>query len=670
MSTHPALLRLLATVLLVLLAPALVVAGEDGPPNIIVIFTDDQGYQDLGCFGSTTIKTPNLDRLADEGLRLTSFYAQPVCGVSRAALMTGCYPIRVAEPGNIKRLHTVPHPDEITMAEVLGSAGYATALIGKWHLTEKKADGPGGFDPVTMPNAQGFDYYYGTPLFNGFTVFVDDTKFRSPIFRNEEIVVEKVESWDHITQDYTREALAWIEKNRERPFFLYLAHNLPHIPVGASEKFKGKSEYGPYGDTIEEIDWSCGEIVAGLKKLGLDENTLIVFTSDNGPWVETTRSMEPGGKPFIPRDHSGSADPLRGWKMSAWDGGSRVPCIVRWPGKVPEGSVSDELLTTMDLLPTFAALAGAELPDRQLDGRDASAFLKGESDSPRDEYLYYAGCLLTGVRSGAWKLVLPRPANPPGTGWWGRMIEAIPERQLFNLDDDPGETTNVAAEHPEIVEQLTKRIQLARAELGDIDRTGSGARFFDPGERRLQVPLRRPQPQTSAQPKYDGFEPLGNLRFTFESGTLDGWKLVDGMLGRPISEAVSLPKWKQTPFNREGQFHLSTVNTGDGFADKQTAVLESPHLVLTGDKAAFLVSGGCDKDALYVGLCDAETGDVLLQAGGTSGPQMHRTVWNVQDLNGREVFLRIVDNRTANWGHLTFDDFSAKGEVLQDTHSE
>lgn len=652
--------RSMGLVLLVLFVSAIAMASEDGPPNIILIFTDDQGYHDLGCFGSTTIKTPNLDRLADEGLRLTSFYAQPVCGVSRAALMTGCYPIRVAEPGNIKRLHTVPHPDEITMAEVLGSAGYATALIGKWHLTERKADGPGGFDPVTMPNAQGFDYYYGTPLYNGFTVYVDDTKFRSPIFRNEEIVVEKVESWDHITQDYTREALAWIEENRERPFFLYLAHNLPHIPVGASEDFKGKSEYGPYGDTIEEIDWSCGEIVAGLKKLGLDEKTLIVYTSDNGPWVETTHSMEPGGKPFIPRDHSGSADPLRGWKMSAWDGGSRVPCIVRWPGNVPAERVSDEVLTTMDLLPTFAALAGADLPDWELDGRDASAFLKGESDSPRDEYLYYTGCLLTGVRSGPWKLVLPRPANPPGTGWWGRMIEAIPERQLFNVDDDPGETTNVAAKQPEIVEQLMKRIQRARAKLGDIDCVGAGARFFDPGERRLQVPVRRPQAQAPAQPEYDGFEPLGHLRFTFESGELGDWKIIDGVLGKPVSDAVSLPRWKQTPFNREGSYHLSTVNTGDGFADKQTAVLESPRFVLMGDKAAFLVSGGFDEEDLYVGLCDAGSGEVLLQAGGAGGPQMRRVVWDVQDFKGREVFLRIVDNRTASWGHLTFDDFSAE----------
>ena len=203
-------IRIHLSFLIALLAPAVALANSERRPNIIVIFTDDQGYQDLGCYGSTTIKTPNLDRLADEGLRLTSFYAQPVCGVSRAALMTGCYPIRVAEPGNIKRLHTVPHPDEITMAEVLKSSGYATALLGKWHLTEKKPDGPGGFDPVTMPGAQGFDYYYGTPLYNGFTVFVDDTNFRSPIFRNEEVVVEKVESWDHITQEGRRSASSGI----------------------------------------------------------------------------------------------------------------------------------------------------------------------------------------------------------------------------------------------------------------------------------------------------------------------------------------------------------------------------------------------------------------------------------------------------------------------------
>ncbi len=643
-------------------------------PNIILIFTDDQGYHDLGCFGSETIKTPHLDQMAEEGLRLTSFYAQPVCGVSRAALMTGSYPIRVGEPGNVKHLHTIPHPEEVTMAEVLKSAGYATALIGKWHLTEKKAGAPGGFDPDTMPNAQGFDYYFGTPLYNGATVRVEDSAFRSPLFRNQEVVVGAVESWDHITRDYTREALAWIDRQHatEQPFFLYLAHNLPHIPLGASEEFRGKSAYGPYGDAIEEIDWSCGEILKHLRELELDDNTLVIYTSDNGPWVETTKGMKPDGAAFIPRDHSGTADPLRGWKMSAWDGGCRVPCLVRWPGQVPAGRVSDEVLSTMDLLPTFAHLAGAALPEgRPLDGRDASAFLTGKTDaSPRDEYLYYTGCLLTGVRSGPWKLVLPRPANPPGTGWWGRMIEAVPETQLFNLNEDPGETTNVAAQHPEAVASLMKRIERAREELGDIDRTGTGARFFEKGERKLQSPLKgasEKSPSLSAKPvapKYDGAEPAGNLRFTFESGDLDGWTVTDGSLGQPISEAVSLPRWPGKPFNREGGHHLSTIDTGSGASDKQTGAVESPPFTIQGEKASFLVSGGYQEGKLYVALCDAATGEALLKAGGPSGPQMKRIDWDVSPWKDRNAFLRVVDESTGGWGHLCFDDFSIQGTLL------
>ena len=452
-------------------------------PNIVLILADDQGYQDVGCFGSQNIKTPNLDQMAAEGARLTSFYAQPVCGVSRAALMTGCYPIRVAEPGNIKRLHTVLHPKEATMGEVLQNAGYATALIGKWHL---------GLNEATMPNAQGFDNFYGTPKFNGFTVYVEDTAMRSPIMRNAEVVTPAVESWDNITADYTREAVAWITAHRDEPFFLYLAHNMPHIPLGASEDFQGKSAGGPYGDAIEEIDWSCGEILKTLKELDLDDRTLVIFTSDNGPWVETTRAMQPDGRPFIPRDHSGNADPFRGWKMSAWEGGSRVPFIARWPGRIPAGWESDELLTTMDLLPTFAALAGATLPEVTLDGKDASEFLTGESEaSPQEEYFYYTGCLLTGVRHGTWKLVLPRRRNPAGTGWWGRMIEAVDEVTLYDLESDPGETTNVATEHPDVLASLMERIERAREELGDIEQVGTGARFYDPGERKLEVPIRR-----------------------------------------------------------------------------------------------------------------------------------------------------------------------------------
>ncbi len=644
--------------LLFLFAGKLEARPPDPPPNIIVIFTDDQGYEDLGVFGSKTIKTPHLDQMAAEGLKLTSFYAQPVCGVSRAALLTGCYPIRVAEPENIKQLHTDLHPEEITIAEVLGGAGYATALIGKWHAGE------------TMPNEQGFDYFYGTPKFNGTTVFVRESPFRSQILRNGEVVVPKVESWDHITRDYTEEAIAWIEENREQPFFLYLAHNLPHIPVGASENFKGRSAYGPYGDTIEEIDWSCGEIFAKLKELGIDEKTLVVFTSDNGPWVETTKAMKPDGAPFIPRDHSGSAAPLRGWKMSAWDGGSRVPFLARWPGKIKAGRESDEILSTMDLLPTFAALAGAELPDRTLDGFDATAFFLGESeDSPRDEYLYYTGCLLTGVRVDEWKLVLPRPANPPGTGWWGRMIEAVDSVQLFHLPSDPAEAKNVAEENPEVVARLQERIEKARTELGDIDQVGAGARFFDEGPRKLQVPLRlAAKAKTPAKPAashYDEFPPVGDLRFTFEGGSLEPWILVEGKVGKAVSRQPSLPRWKQNPFNREGGHHLSTGATGEGFSDKQQVVFESPAFRLDGPKAAFLVSGGFDDETLFVGLFDGDTDERLVVAGGQKGPQMKRVEWDLGGWVGRTVKLRVVDRNTGSWGHLTFDDFSVEGSLVE-----
>ncbi|MEN3939990.1 sulfatase [Prosthecobacter sp. SYSU 5D2] len=458
-------------------------AAEPTRPNIVLIFADDLGYGDLGCYGSGKIKTPHLDALARDGLRFTSFYAQAVCGPSRAALMTGCYPVRVGEPDNKKNAHTVLHAKEITMAEVLRDAGYATACIGKWHLGAHSKTSPTGFDPATMPNAQGFDEFYGTPLYNGYTVKVADAKFRSTILRNEEVVVPAVESWDQITQDYTRESLDFIRRHREKPFFLYLAHNMPHIPVGASERFKGKSAGGPYGDAVEEIDWSCGEIVKMLRELGLAENTLVVFTSDNGPWIETTHGMKPNGKRFIPRDHSGSADPLRGYKMLTWEGGLRVPCIAWWPGKIPAGTESDAITSTIDLMPTFAALAGGKVPDdRIIDGRDLRALLQGpvKAASPHDAFFYYCHTHLQAVRSGKWKFVRKRPEHPPWVGFSGRFAgNAVEELSLYDLDNDIGETTNVAAGHPEVLARLRQLAHEARMDLGDYDHTGSGARFFD-----------------------------------------------------------------------------------------------------------------------------------------------------------------------------------------------
>ncbi|WP_372847393.1 sulfatase-like hydrolase/transferase, partial [Pontiella sp.] len=320
-------------------------AGAAEKPNIIVFLTDDQGYNDVGCFGSPNIKTPNFDRMAAEGMRFTDAYVgSPVCGPSRSALMTGSYPIRIAEPGNRKALHTIPHTKELMIPEVLKPAGYATAILGKWHAGDAKTHG----DPLS----QGFDYFFGTPKYNGVTKLLEESKVRAPLMRNREVVVPAIEQreMDQLTTWYTEEAIRFIAKNQEQPFFLYLAHNMPHVPLGVSDKFRGKSAGGFYGDVIEELDWSLGEILKTLKALELDENTLIVFFSDNGPWIE--KGID---------DHAGHADPLRGAKMKSWEGGPRVPCIMRWPGTIPAGSMTDAIVSSIDVHPSLAKLVGAKV---------------------------------------------------------------------------------------------------------------------------------------------------------------------------------------------------------------------------------------------------------------------------------------------------------------------
>lgn len=482
------------TTFMVLCSLTLVISCDkklDAPPNFIIILTDDQGYNDLGCYGSTRVETPNIDRMAEEGIRFTSFYAQNVCGPSRAALLSGCYPIRVGEPGNLKHQHTILHPDEITLVEKLKEAEYATACIGKWHLGLPHKDYDSGYDPATMPNAQGFDYFLGTPQFNGYTVNVEETRFRSSLVRNEKVIKEKIESWDFCTQMYTDSAISWIDKNKNHPFFLYLAHNMPHIPLGAGEKFKGKNPGDPYADAIEEIDWSTGKILDYLKANNLDENTYVIFFSDNGPWIEVTRGNVPGGDEFIPPEHSGDADPLKGYKMLSWEGGHRVPAIAWGPNRIPSGKVIDEIVTSMDLYPTFLKFSNVQ-PDPEIkrDGKDISSLLLNpkEYSDPGRVFYFYVYTHLQAVRQGKWKLVVPRPEFPEWTGFAGRFAgDNVDNVELYNLETDISETHNVADENTEVVRELMQLIESAKDELGDYNQIGKQVRFYEETKTRPDV---------------------------------------------------------------------------------------------------------------------------------------------------------------------------------------
>lgn len=444
--------------------------------NVVFILADDMGYGDLGCYGAKDIRTPEIDRLASEGTRFTSFYvAQPVCTASRASLMTGCYSNRVDMSGALNHLsQTGLHPRERLLGEMFQQQGYATAIFGKWHLGDR---------PPFLPTRRGFDEWLGIPYSNdnGPLHPVTPNLPALPLYDGEKII-ERDPDQSQFTRRLTERAVSFIERNRDRPFFLYVPHIMPHVPIFASADFRGTSQRGLYGDVVQELDWSVGRILATLKQLGLEKNTLVVFASDNGPFLSYG-------------DHAGSAGNLRGGKLTAFEGGVRVPFIVRWPGKVPAGQVSDRLLAEMDLLPTFAHLTGARLPDLKIDGMDLTPLLLGAKDAKeREEFWYYNGDELHAVRSGKWKLHLPHEyltvAAEPGRDGkpsnWANMkplshtvsgIRGIASRHgyrvetigltLYDLAADPGETKNLAETEPEVVQRLQAVAARARAELGD-----------------------------------------------------------------------------------------------------------------------------------------------------------------------------------------------------------
>ena len=459
----------LAVVLSALVGAARAGYAADGEgkraPNVVIIFTDDQGYADVGCYGAKGYETPNLDRLASQGVRFTDFYVtQAVCSASRAGLLTGCYSNRVGILGALgpKATHGISD-DETTIAEMVKPLGYATAIFGKWHL---------GHHPRFLPTRHGFDEYFGLPYSNDmWPKHPTNKSFPDlPLIRGEEIV-EYNPDQRKLTTWYTEHAVRFIAANKDKPFFLYLAHSMPHVPLFVSDKYKGKSEQGMYGDVISEIDWSVGQVTAALTKHGLADRTLVIFTTDNGPWLSYG-------------DHAGSADPLREGKGTSFEGGVRVPCLMRWPGKIPAGTVCREPAMTIDLLPTIAAVTGAKVPsDRIIDGRDILPLATSEpgAKSPHEALYFYYGAQLQGLRSGKWKIHFPhRYRSLKGEPGSGGIPSPYVQRQigvaLFDLENDVSESTNVADEHPEVVARLSRLAELARVDLGDTKRVGKNAR--------------------------------------------------------------------------------------------------------------------------------------------------------------------------------------------------
>jgi arylsulfatase A len=448
-------------------APAAAPAGR--PPNVVVIFCDDLGYADVGCYGAKEYQTPNIDRLARQGVRFTDFYvAQAVCSASRAALLTGCYPNRIGIRGALSpQAMQGLHSNEVTIAEMLRARGYATAIHGKWHL---------GHRPAFLPTRHGFDEYFGLPYSNDMWPLHPTSKTNYPPLPliEGEAVVQLMPDQATLTTEFTDRAVKFIGRNKDRPFFLYVPHPMPHVPLFVSDKFKGRTRRGLYGDVIEEIDWSVGQILGALKEHRLDDNTLVIFTSDNGPWLSYG-------------DHAGSAGHLREGKGTAFEGGVRVPFIASWPGRIPAAAVCREPAMTIDLLPTLARLAGGRLPDRPIDGLDIWPLLAGQpgAKSPHEAFYFYWDEELQAVRSGPWKLHFSHAFNKPdpaGSGGQpGRMTQPKIELSLFNLESDPSETNNVASRYPEIVGRMQIIAERARGELGDSATKRKGAGVRGPG---------------------------------------------------------------------------------------------------------------------------------------------------------------------------------------------
>ena len=533
-------------------------------PNVVIIFCDDMGYNDVACYGGKGVNTPNIDSLCAQGVKFTSFYAsQGVSSASRAALLTGCYSERVSILGALMPSATIGLSDEeLTIPKMLKTVGYATGDFGKWHL---------GHHKEFLQLQRGFDEYLGLPYsndmwpvdFDGKPITDGNKSFYPPlklIDGNEPVrEIKNLDDQGTLTTTYTERAVQFIEKNKNHPFFLYFAHNMPHVPLGVSDKYKGKSPIGTYGDVVMEIDWSVGEVMKELKKAGIDDNTIVIFTSDNGPWLSF-------GK------HGGSAYPLREGKGTNFEGGLREPCIIRWPNHFPRGIVTNKLASTIDILPTLAAIMGAKLPSKKIDGVNILPLLNNEKNAnPRNEFYYYYGGQLQGVRQGKWKLHFPhsytsfKGVAPNKERWPAIGILSKIGLELFDLEGDVSETTNLADKYPEIVTKLQKLGDQAREDLGDGLTKIKGKNNREPGRikgtwnpnvKNLAIgkKITLTNPPSSTYPASGNNALIDGKRGTYDynDGIWQGWEGDDMEAIIDLGEAIDLTKVSCSFFENTG----------------------------------------------------------------------------------------------------------------------
>ncbi|MCA9136080.1 MAG: arylsulfatase [Planctomycetales bacterium] len=659
-----------AAVLLALIAATRAIAAER--PNVVLIYADDLGYGDLSCYGATKVQTPNIDRLAKSGRLFADAHSpSAVCTPSRYGLLTGEYPWRIGSRSPVFAQHgLIVDPNKTTLADIFQKAGYSTACIGKWHLGFGDSHPDWNAELKPGPLEMGFDYYYGVPVVNSHPPFVyvenhrvvgwdSDDPFiyahnkpnphsqpfpekntqpmRSGLGFSGGKAAHALYRDEHVATRLTEKAIKWMETQQDKPFFLYLATTNIHHPFTPHPRFHGTSQAGLYGDFIHELDWTVGEVTKTLEKMGLADDTLVIFTSDNGGMLNG------GGTQAWERGHRLNGE-LQGFKFGVWEGGHRVPFIVRWPKHVAAGSRSDALLSSLDLMASLATLLDVKLQSNEArDSIDQSPVLFGErTETLRRELMLQPHQLShLGLRSDDWVYIPARGSGGFGNGQGslkksgnvnsdftaeGEFKPDAPTAQLYNLQDDPRQQRNVIGKHPEVARKLSARLE------------------------ELKSPA--------------AFEPLGDLRFDFESGDLQGWRVIDGEFEKPVDSSASLPRHPDRPFGRQGQFHLSTLATKGrpGASDQQTGTIESPRFRLKGDKIAFLIGGGF-RDDVHLAVFDAD-GNEIARTGGDNGPRMVRRVIELPQQTGQILYLRLVDQAKAGWGHLVFDDFSADGELL------